>query len=853
MNPLERLTLSLVSRAGGMLFVVEARSLRGRSCDNNWSVPEQDFSMLNRLSVNALLKTIIAVLSAVVIVVLSIGAWDSWHRMVVAGRISAAAEATTYLFTALHNLRVDRAQTNRDLLNDHVSATPSPIIVATRDAEMPALAAGLAALANTSFPEKESAIADLDNAIKKLTALQTESITAFGQSKAQRRAGLTQEYFQHVSGLLNLIEKTSSQLTRALKLEDAYIDQLMELKQLAWFARNAGGDAAVMISNGLGGQPVAPDAMLKYTANLAKLNAAWAALTDLAAGLPLPPRFADALKKAEHGFLAKDYTEQQTKIVQALASGQKVPMTSDQWSIESVPKLGTLLGVAEVSLDLAKEHAAAQHMEALWKLGTQLAILVAALAIASTMMVVVSRRVTGPLQQMQQAMLKLADGNFEVVLPGLDRKDEIGEVSRAVELFKVKAAEKARAEAQANAERDLVAANERAERDRVAADEKADMDRKAAAARDAAMAKVMADFDAAVGTVVKAAMVGDFAQRVPLEGKEGVILNLAAAMNTLCDNIGSVMDELGSMLGSLAEGNLTRRIDADYQGAFGVLKDNANATVERLSETISKIKAAATEVANASAEISTSTTDLSQRTETQAAGLEETSASMEEISVTVRKNAENAQQAATLSTSTYEVAGRGGAVVSDAVGAMSRIEESSRKIADIIGVIDEIARQTNLLALNAAVEAARAGDAGRGFAVVASEVRSLAQRSSQAAKDIKDLIGNSTSQVKEGVDLVNRAGTSLKEIVESIKQVSDIVTDIATASVEQATGLDQINKALNQMDEGTQQNSALVEENAATAKTLEQQSRAMDQLVGFFQLDDAARITMPGTPKRRAA
>ncbi len=285
----------------------------------------------------------------------------------------------------------------------------------------------------------------------------------------------------------------------------------------------------------------------------------------------------------------------------------------------------------------------------------------------------------------------------------------------------------------------------------------------------------------------------------------------------------------------------------------GLLKDNANTTVERLSETISKIKAAATEVANASAEISTSTTDLSQRTEEQAAGLEETSASMEEISVTVRKNAENAHQASTLLYSTHEVAGRGGAVVANAVEAMSRIEESSSKIADIIGVIDEIARQTNLLALNAAVEAARAGDAGRGFAVVASEVRSLAQRSSQAAKDIKDLIGNSTAQVKEGVDLVNQAGTSLKEIVESIKQVSDIVSDIAVASSEQATGLDQINKALNQMDEGTQQNSALVEETAATAKTLEHQSRSMDQLVGFFQLEDDGRITMPGSPKRRAA
>jgi len=213
---------------------------------------------------------------------------------------------------------------------------------------------------------------------------------------------------------------------------------------------------------------------------------------------------------------------------------------------------------------------------------------------------------------------------------------------------------------------------------------------------------------------------------------------------------------------------------------------------------------------------------------------------MEEISATVKKNAENAQQANASAAQTREVADRGGQVVAKAVGAMAKIEDSSRKISDIIGVIDEIARQTNLLALNAAVEAARAGEAGRGFAVVASEVRSLAQRSSQAAKDIKDLITSSNSQVKDGVELVNQAGAALNEIVESIKQVAAIVSDIANASIEQSTGIEQVNRALTQMDEVTQQNSALVEENAATAKTLEHQAKSMDEQVAFFQIDMAA-------------
>ena len=287
----------------------------------------------------------------------------------------------------------------------------------------------------------------------------------------------------------------------------------------------------------------------------------------------------------------------------------------------------------------------------------------------------------------------------------------------------------------------------------------------------------------------------------------------------------------------------------------GQIAQAAELIADRVGSTISNIKVSATEVTNASAEISGSTTDLSQRTEEQAASLEETSASMEEMTATVKKNAENAQEASRLASSTSDVAYRGGQVVAKTVEAMAKIEDSSRKISDIIGVIDEIARQTNLLALNAAVEAARAGEAGRGFAVVASEVRSLAQRSSQAAKDIKDLITNSNGQVKDGVELVNKAGASLHEIVESIKKVTMVVSEIANASMEQSTGIEQINKALTQMDEVTQQNSALVEENAATAKTLEGQAKSMDERVAFFKLRDgnSAGIEAPATSAPRQA
>ena len=328
-----------------------------------------------------------------------------------------------------------------------------------------------------------------------------------------------------------------------------------------------------------------------------------------------------------------------------------------------------------------------------------------------------------PMRALVGDLQRMAKGE-DIEVTGTERKDEVGETARAVNEIKVMLAEKARQEAEAKIAQDKLSAAE----------------------RDAAMQKVAQEFEATVGGIVQAAVAGDFSQRVDVQGKTGLVLNVGTAINSLCENVAKALDDLIKMLDALAEGDLTRRITADYQGNFAILKDNANKTAERIGATIGEIKRSANEVTNASAEISTSTTDLSQRTEEQAASLEETSASMEEISATVKKNAENAQQANDRLANARDVADRGGEVVAKAVDAMAQIEDSSRKISDIIGVIDEIARQTNLLALNAAVEAARAGEAGRGFAVVASEVRSLAQRSSQAAKDIKDLITNSTAR-----------------------------------------------------------------------------------------------------------
>jgi len=750
--------------------------------------------MLDRLTINAVLKTVIATLAAAVVIIMTLGAWNSWTRLASINRIAGVADASAYMFTALHNLRSDRSRSYRMLIGDQRLDPKDAIFMQAREAEMPALKSALAALVTVDFSERQAVVSDLDQRIKKLSALHEESSAAVARPKAERRAGLAAEIRDELSSLIEMLDKLSLQLNKLVSFEDAVIDRLMELKQLAWLVRDAGGEASVMVSGALSGQPLPTDAWGKYAAHVSRYETAWMVLEQQAAAMSLPPEFAEAVARAKREFFGRDYIDLRTNTLKKLMAGQQPDISTDDWSRLTVPKLATSLAVAEVALNVAKDYAAAQRASALRTLGVQLGLLLAAVLLAAGMMLLVSHRVTGPLGEMQGAMMKLADGDFGVVVPGLERKDEIGAMANAVERFKVLADERARHEADEATRRQ--------------------------------------------------------------QGEAAIQARVAEERAKSAEEQAQAFRALGAGLNKLATGDLTFRLSAGFTEDYKQIRDDFNNTIAQLQETIGSIAASTREVASTASEISSSTTDLSQRTEEQAASLEQTSAAMEQISITVKKNAENATQANSFATGTREVADRGGQVVAQAVGAMARIEESSGKISDIISVIDEIARQTNLLALNAAVEAARAGEAGRGFAVVASEVRSLAQRSSQAAKDIKDLITNSSDQVQEGVELVNRAGSSLTEIVESIKKVAAIVSEIASASGEQSTGCDQVNAALAQMDQVTQQNSALVEQNAAAAKALEQQSHAMDERVSFFQLESRARgadASRPAAARARSA
>ncbi|USJ00617.1 methyl-accepting chemotaxis protein [Xanthomonas prunicola] len=344
-----------------------------------------------------------------------------------------------------------------------------------------------------------------------------------------------------------------------------------------------------------------------------------------------------------------------------------------------------------------------------------------------------------------------------------------------------------------------------------------------------------------VADVVRSAAAGDLSKRIDSAGKQGFFLQLAQQLNALLDANAVSIAEVSRLLSALADGDLSARMQGDFHGVFATMRDDANTTAEQLAQVIGRIQQAAGSIHTASSEIAAGNNDLSQRTEQQAANLEETAASMEELTSTVKQNAESARQANQLAIGAAGVASQGGAVVAQVVTTMSGIEVSSKKIAEIISVIDGIAFQTNILALNAAVEAARAGEQGRGFAVVASEVRTLAQRSAGAAKEIKHLIDDSVSKVTEGSQLVHQAGTTMADIVASVQRVTDIMGEIAAASQEQSSGIEQVNLTITQMDEATQQNAALVEEATAAARTMEDQASQLAQAVSRFTLADAPR------------
>ncbi|MCZ4273951.1 methyl-accepting chemotaxis protein [Maritalea porphyrae] len=453
-------------------------------------------------------------------------------------------------------------------------------------------------------------------------------------------------------------------------------------------------------------------------------------------------------------------------------------------------------------------------------------------AIAGALLIlayVIGRSITKPIDGLTRVMGKLAAREYEVEVVGANRQDEIGEMARAVEIFRE------------NGLKIDQLSEEDTERQAQTREERAQM---------------MQNLQTAFGKVVDAAGRGDFSNRVDMEFPDPELNTLGTSVNGLVDTVERGLRETGEVLAALAKTDLTQRVEGEYQGSFLKLKQDTNAVADRLTEIVGRLRETSSGLKSATGEILTGANDLSERTTRQAATIEETSAAMEQLSETVADNAQKAQLATQKTAQASQLASEGGEAMTHATGAMEKITSSSSKISNIIGMIDDIAFQTNLLALNASVEAARAGEAGKGFAVVAVEVRRLAQSAAQASSEVKVLIEQSAGEVAEGTKLVSGASAKLGEMLSAVQENAALMSEIAQASKEQSNAISEVGTAVRQMDEMTQHNAALVEEtNAAIAQT-ETQASELDEIVDVFRISGSASYEKPvevRAPQQKAA
>jgi len=399
--------------------------------------------MLDRLTVSALIKSVIILMATCMTALLCVSGWNSWERLAMTTRITVVADASSSLFKAMHNLRSDRSTTNRSL-NDDAVLQPEiqKYLRDTRDPELPAMRSAAEVLTSIDFPDQKTLLPELNRLLQPFAALEAESWDAVNKPKASRRPALGKEFMDNTAALLDVLDRISSRIAAAVNHSDPVIDQMLMIKQLAWLMRNTAGEASLLISNGIASGRVAPDLRQSYTRLVGGVDTAWAALQTIAAGSELPPRLVEAMAEAKTAYFDPQFLGLRDRLVNALVTGEKPELKANEWSPFSVKHMSSVVGVAERALDTAKSYAETQHSQAQRSLALQLVLLAAALALTFGTMTAVTRRIIRPLHTMRDAMLKVAAGDLAVDTGYAQRRDEIGALAGALETFKQQAMDK---------------------------------------------------------------------------------------------------------------------------------------------------------------------------------------------------------------------------------------------------------------------------------------------------------------------------------------------------------------------------------------------------------------------------
>lgn len=731
-------------------------------------------------NISVILKMAFGALSAIVMYILASTAWQSKVDLQVADQTSFAANASALMFTTLVNMRVETAQTSGLLKQDGATTNLPNILTSARGREQEAAPAAIEALKKLDFPQKAESLAYFETSMNRRRDLQSETLTAFTQPKSARRPDLITDYATLSNQIQAKLTEVGEVVQGLLQLEDPVIDRFMLLHKLSWKVRALGGNTLSSITDNVvvrGNVPA--DVAVTQQMNFSNLDLLLASIKEQIKGLPAQGEIRTALDNVDKGYFDPKFREFQVEALGRIIANQKLSFGMSEWSDITTPKLLPVATLAETFINQASKVAEQKRADAFNRLVISSSLLLLSILFTCAVFVLINRRVILPISRITVSMGEIAKGILDTPIPGLDRKDEIGGMAAAVEIFRQSAfrnleLERAAEENRRTAEREKAEAQARAEAD---------------------------------------------------------------ATERLNRATGSLADGLRR----LASGDMMCEIHEQFSPQFEALRHDFNASVSQLRSVLMSVGQSGRVVTSGSNEISHASDNLSKRTEQQAASLEETAAALEEITANVRNTSQRAGEARDVVRKARSHAEHSSVVVGNCVTAMGRIENSSRQISQIIGVIDEIAFQTNLLALNAGVEAARAGDAGKGFAVVAQEVRELAQRSASAAKEIKTLIGNSETAVSEGVKLVNDTGSGLNEIAGLVQLINQHMDAIATSAQEQSSGLSEVNTAVNHMDQATQQNAAMVEEMNAAGAGLAQEAANLSRLLQQFRMEEENR------------